>query len=167
MDNSKITPFYLIIDRFFDKIEDDLYIELTYEDTVRDANRFLINSIPYFKFPKFAIFNYDSTYYVEESEFQGAFLCEVSEEEQTILADLMRVAWVSRQLASIDNTKMKFSGTDFKLTSQANHMEKLIKVKKDYTLELKRVQSIYSRRSVDSKGYVRTNWSGLAGGVIK
>jgi len=37
----------------------------------------------------------------------------------------MMCAWVQRQLTSIENTRMKYSGSDFKMTSQANHMAKL------------------------------------------
>ena len=29
-----------------------------------------------------------------------------------------------QQLASVENTRMKYSGSDFKFTSQANHMAK-------------------------------------------
>ena len=38
----------------------------------------------------------------------------------------MKTAWVQRQVASIENTRMKYSGSDFKFTSQANHLSKLL-----------------------------------------
>jgi len=41
----------------------------------------------------------------------------------------MVVEWISQQLASIENTRMKYSGSDFKFTSQANHIQKLQKLK--------------------------------------
>ena len=40
---------------------------------------------------------------------------------------------------------MKFSGTDFKFTSQANHMQKLLVVKKDYEREGFHLQRLYKR----------------------
>ena len=58
---------------------------------------------------------------VERSEFA----VELTSEEINILAILMMTAWVQRQVTSIENTRMKYSGTDFKLTSQANHLSKL------------------------------------------
>jgi len=38
----------------------------------------------------------------------------------------MMCAWVQRQVTSIENTRMKYSGSDFKMTSQANHLQKLL-----------------------------------------
>jgi hypothetical protein len=58
---------------------------------------------------------------IEKSEFAA----ELTSEEINILAILMMTAWVQRQVTSIENTRMKYSGTDFKLTSQANHLSKL------------------------------------------
>jgi hypothetical protein len=41
----------------------------------------------------------------------------LDDEEINILALIMVEAWVERQLASIEVTRMKYSGTDFKFTS--------------------------------------------------
>jgi hypothetical protein len=40
-------------------------------------------------------------------------------------------SWLQRQVASIEQTRMKYSGSDFKMTSQANHLEKLMKLKQE------------------------------------
>jgi hypothetical protein len=50
---------------------------------------------------------------VERSEFAA----ELTSEEINILAILMMTAWVQRQVTSIENTRMKYSGSDFKMTS--------------------------------------------------
>nr|DAK95679.1 MAG TPA: hypothetical protein [Caudoviricetes sp.] len=50
---------------------------------------------------------------VEHSSF-GA---ELTPEEINILAILMMVNWVQRQVTSIEHTRMKYSGSDFKMTS--------------------------------------------------
>jgi hypothetical protein len=42
---------------------------------------------------------------------------ELTSEEINILALLMKCAWVQRQVSSIENTRMKYSGADFKMTS--------------------------------------------------
>jgi hypothetical protein len=44
---------------------------------------------------------------------------------------------------------MKYSGTDFKFTSQANHMQKLLQLKKDYEREGFHLQRLYKRRIPD------------------
>ena len=54
-----MTSFNTIIDRFLSKITDDMYLELTEEDTIRDAKQYLLDAIPYFEFPRFPIFDYN------------------------------------------------------------------------------------------------------------
>ena len=73
----------------------------------------------------------------------------------------MIVEWISQQLASVENTRMKYSGSDFKFTSQANHMAKILQLKKDYEREGFHMQRLYKRRKVDDNGNIRSNWSVL------
>jgi hypothetical protein len=53
----------------------------------------------------------------------------LTDEEINILALLMKTSWLNRQIDSIENTRMKYSGSDFKMTSQANHLSKLLSLK--------------------------------------
>ena len=48
---------------------------------------------------------------------KSSFTAELTSEEINILAILMMCAWVQRQVTSIENTRMKYSGSDFKMTS--------------------------------------------------
>lgn len=68
----------------------------------------------------------------------------------------MIVEWLSQQLASVENTRMKYSGSDFKFTSQANHMQKLLQLKKDYEREGFHLQRLYKRRAPDKNGVMRS-----------
>ena len=63
----------------------------------------------------------------------------------------MIVEWLGQQLATIENTRMKYSGSDFKFTSQANHMQKILQLKKDYEREGFHLQRLYKRRIKDEK----------------
>ena len=47
----------------------------------------------------------------------GYFSCTLTQEEINILATYMIVEWLGQQLASVENTRMKYSGSDFKMTS--------------------------------------------------
>jgi len=47
------TSFKTIYDCFLGKITDDMYVELTPEDTLRDLQSLLINSLAGFEFPRF------------------------------------------------------------------------------------------------------------------
>ena len=84
----------------------------------------------------------------------GYFNVGLTAEEINILSTYMIVEWFGYQLASIENTRMKFSGSDFKFTSQANHMQKLLAIKKDYEREGFHLQRLYKRRKIDNKGKV-------------
>ena len=147
------TTFETIIDRFLGKITDDMYLELTPEDTIRDAKQFLIDAIPYFEFPRFALYNYN-----EELE---EYNVDLTAEEINILALLMKTAWLDRQINSIEVTRMKYSGADFKLTSQANHLSKLLQLKSENVRESTHAQRLYKRRKFNKDGTVSSNWSCL------
>jgi len=70
----------------------------------------------------------------------------------------MVVEWLSQQLASIENTRMKYSGSDFKFTSQANHMAKILQLKKDYEREGFHMQRLYKRRIQKQDGVMRSTF---------
>lgn len=56
------TKFTTIYDRFLGKITDDMYLELTPQDTLKDLQRLLIDAIPGFEFPKVDLYNYETKY---------------------------------------------------------------------------------------------------------
>lgn len=104
------TSFLEIYDRFLGKITDDMYAgasdesiaEWTKEETIADLKNLLIDAIPGFEFPRFPLYDYD-----EEAE---EFNSHLTTEEINILALLMYNSWLQRQIASIENTRMKYSG---------------------------------------------------------
>ena len=184
------TPFVDVYNRFLGKITDDMYVELTPQDTIRDLRNMLIDAIPGFEFPRHNLYDYviqteikdedkvlttdfilgmlwdempeDSLnatprVMVEKSEFAA----ELTSEEINILAILMMTAWVQRQVTSIENTRMKYSGTDFKLTSQANHLSKLQSLLNECHRQSHHMQRLYKRRKIIDNGEYRSNWSVL------
>ena len=56
---------------------------------------------------------------------------------------------------------MKYSGSDFKFTSQANHMSKLLTLKKDYEREGFHLQRLYKRRLKDNDGIMRSTFGSI------
>lgn len=148
------TSFEEIYNRFLGKITDDMYLEWTPEDTYKDMKNILLDAIPGFEFPRFPLYDYDPE---EES-----FGCHLTSEEVNILALLMYNTWLQRQVASIENTRMKYSGSDFKMTSQANHLAKLMELKKEAERQAHHMQRLYKRRKlIDEKGPIKSNWSTL------
>ena len=161
-----ITPFSKVYDRFFSKITDDMYMELTEFDTYRLVEQLLVSAIHSFEFPRVDLTNYVLSSVTEENEIErleGQFNEELSEEEINILATYMVVEWLGQQLASIENIRMKYSGSDFKFTSQANHMSKLKNLKEHYKQEGFHLQRLYSRRKKGADGRMHSTFSSIMG----
>lgn len=151
---SEPTSFEEIYDRFFGKITDDMYMEWTEEDTKADLQNILIDAIPGFEFPRFPLYDFD----VDAEEFN----CHLTSEEINIFALLMYNTWLQRQIASVEQIRMKYSGSDFKMTSQANHLAKLVELKKEAERQTHHMQRLYKRRKiVDENGSIKSNWSTL------
>ena len=150
------TPFSLVYDSFLSKITDDMYLQLTLQDTHRMLQELLISAIEKFEFPRINLWDYQKL--EENGEEYFCFNNELTREEINILAVYMIVQWLSQQLASVQNTRMKYSGTDFKFTSQANHMQKLLQLKKDYEREGFHLQRLYKRRIPNEQGVMRSTF---------
>lgn len=184
------TLFTDVYDRFFGKITDDMYLEYTYRDTLKDLRSLIIDAIPGFEFPRkkldfvldYEVLNKDeqnistnhllnaavedgvisideeyndNTQIVDTSHFE----MDLTSEEINIIAILMMTGWLQKQITSIENTRMKYSGTDFKMTSQANHLSKLLSLLNECNRQSHHMQRLYKRRKVDDDGYIRSNWS--------
>lgn len=87
------------------------------------------------------------------------FAATLTAEEVNILAILMKQGWVQRQVTSIENTRMKYSGSDFKMTSQANHLAKLLELLNESRRDSMHMQRLYKRRKLKDDGSYRSNWS--------
>lgn len=183
------TPFTKVYNRFLGKITDDMYIELTPEDTIKDLQNLIIDAIPGFEFPRKNLMDYEiKTAVKREDELvpddfvigvvwgtipednaqipnviieQSSFAAELTDEEINILALLMMCAWVNRQVASIENTRMKFTSSDFKMTSQANHLSKLMNLLAEAQRQSFHMQRLYKRRKITKDGTYASNWSSL------
>lgn len=179
------TSFATVYNRFLNKITDDMYMELTPEDTVKDLQRLLIAAIPGFEFPRKNLYSYTiQTAQIKENEMvEGDFLIgvvwnemnmepdtapdvivdrsffavELTEEEINILAILMMEGWLQRQVTSVENIRMKYTGSDFKMTSQANHLSKLLALQTECRRQSTHMQRLYKRRRTEY-GVYRSNW---------
>ena len=167
-----MTSFSLVYDSFLSKITDDMYLELNQLDTYRMLEELLLSAIEKFEFPRVNLNDYQFFEIVDERIYNGVesgnqdvpaiiynggyFNNSLTHEEINILAVYMIVEWLSQQLASVENTRMKYSGSDFKFTSQANHMQKLLQLKKDYERQGFHLQRLYKRRAPDENGIMKS-----------
>lgn len=169
------TLFASVYNRFLGKITDDMYMELTPKDTIKDLQNLLISAIPGFEFPR-KILDYEvlerpidkdsvniQGFFIEDINGNGYedasyFIATLSSEEINILAILMMNEWLQRQITTIENIRMKYSGTDFKMTSQANHLAKLLTLLKETQRQSLHMQRLYKRRRVGEDGQIKSNW---------
>ena len=177
MENITTTPFSIIYDSFLSKITDDMYMELNELDTFRLLEELLKTAMHKFEFPRFDITDYEENYIDDIGIYEGVesdnkevsaiiygggrFNVALTPEEINILSTYMIVEWLGQQLASVENTRMKYSGSDFKFTSQANHMAKLLTLKKDYEREGFHLQRLYKRRLKDEDGIMRSTFGSI------
>ena len=155
------TPFTQVYNRFLGKITDDMYMELTPEDTVRDLRNLLIDAIPGFEFPRKNLLDYTIVEADNALEEESSFVLDPDSDEIKILAILMMISWTQRQVTSIENTRMKYSSSDFKFTSQANHLAKLLTLLAETQRQSHHMQRLYKRRKVGENGRYESNWSML------
>lgn len=132
------TTFQEVYDAFTSGITDDMFMELTKEDTDEILEELLMAALPHFEFPRQDIFDVD--------HYRKRFKCLLTAEEIRIIRSYMVVEWINYQLASIENVRQKYSGSDFSFTSQASHMDKLIKLRETYKDEGFKLQRLYKRR---------------------
>ena len=182
------TSFTTVYNRFLNKITDDMYMELTPADTVKDLQRLLIDAIPGFEFPRKNLNNYTINIEtiredeITEDDFvigilwddlidgeeqvplavveHSTFNDDLTSEEINILAILMMIGWVQRQVASIENTRMKYTGADFKMTSQANHLSKLLTLLTECQRQSHHMQRLYRRRRPSTEDDLKEKTTG-------
>lgn len=155
---------------------------------MRDLHHLLIDALPSFEFPRKDLYNYtidlvemSEGEIIEDDFVLGVVWDELPEEPQmpnvlvdrshfnvfltpeeiNILAIIMKQGWVQRQVTSIEHTRMKYSGPDFKMTSQANHLQKLLTTLAECRRDSLHMQRLYKRRKTGDDGVYQSNWSVL------
>jgi hypothetical protein len=107
------TSFASVYNCFLSKITDDMYLELTPEDTLKDLQNLLLNAVPGFEFPRINLNKYiietvevaqdllTTDYFVIGSTAENIFLVErsffeakLTQEEINIIALLMLEGWI-------------------------------------------------------------------------
>ena len=143
-ETSQVTSFQEMYDFFLAGVTDDMFMEMTKEDTNELLEEILLAGIPYFEFPRKDIFNLDLE--------NKCFSIHLSVEEKMIIRQYMIAQWLGFQLANIDLVRQKYSGSDFKFTSQASHIKQLRDLKMEYEAQGMRLQRLYNRRLKKASG---------------
>ena len=117
------TPLQTIYDAFLAKVEADDWMlsnlkevnsELSYSPELKEDLGAILNAaIVQFRYPRVSL-DYDEEYFKED----------LGNDEIQVLANLMKLEWIRRCIATWDNIRQLYSDKDF---SQANFLDKLNK----------------------------------------
>ena len=149
MDENTPTSFQEMYDFFLSGITDDMYMEMTEEDTQEVLEELLTSAITSFEFPHW------SNPFILDLE-NKTFTEKLTLTEMKVIQCYMISEWIGYQLANVDLVRQKYSGSDFKFTSQASHIKQLTAMKQEYDLKALKMQRLYSRREVDENGRMRS-----------
>ena len=109
------TPLQTIYEAFLAKVEaDDWMLTEENQDLVKQDWLMILNAaIVQFRYPRVSL-DYDGEYFKED----------LGNDEIQVLANLMKLEWIRRCIATWDNIRQLYSDKDF---SQANFLDKLNK----------------------------------------
>lgn len=160
------TTFYEIYCSFLGKITDDMLLNMDMSDVIAIIKSILKSSLSSFQFPKFRIMTFDENKEVEIDngiKIEGQFEDTLTYEEIEIIATLMLIEWINRQITTTQLMRMKYSTQDFKSASQANHIAKMTEYLRETKKQNTHKQRLYGRRRVDEEGYIISNADKLTG----
>lgn len=148
-----MTPYQVVYDAFLAKIKEDEWShEIDIKFILADWRAILDGALPLFKFPRVNLTQRD----------EKGFEADLGNEEIQIIANLMKEEWLSRTINTWENVKVMYDERDF---SQANLLDKFIKLLDSVQIKNKKMQKQYSRAIVDANGMKKPfDYTKLAGG---
>lgn len=146
-------PYQVVYDAFLAKVKEDDWSDASnIEMMLEDWRSILESAIPFFKFPRISLNRNDE-----------GFIEKLGTDEVQILANLMKEEWLSRTINTWENVKVMYDERDF---SQANLLDKFIKLQETVQAKNRKLQKMYSRSITDPSDGIRRpfDYSKLAGG---
>ena len=126
-----MTSLYAVYDAFLAKVLEDEWNNWTDRENELDWRALLDAAIPYFKFPRVSL------------EIEGdCFVDDLSNEEIQLLATYMKCEWLNREILTWENVKPLYTERDF---SQANLIDKLVKLQEREEYKARKLERIYYR----------------------
>lgn len=159
-----MTSYQVIYDAFLAKIRaDDWSGEENLDAILADWESIMESALPYFKFPKSSLTRVGTNFDVTPVVI-GHFEADLSDLEIQIIASLMKCEWLDRTICTWENVKALYDERDF---SQANLLDKFIKLLDTERTKVWRLQKQYSRSIEGTDGvrrsYKYSNWAGKNG----
>ena len=135
-----------IYNKFLTDIKDDSLLDFTVEERMEILDGLLKKSISRFKACQTDLL--DRTERIPATEntpaVEGQFNQDLTEEEINILATIMRKYWLNDKIYNLELLQQKMTSKDWKLTSQAEHLLRLIALNQELDKEISRIIVDYS-----------------------
>jgi len=135
-----------IYKKFLTDIKDDSLLDFTVEERMGILDGLLKKSISRFKACQTDLL--DRTERIPATEnapaVEGQFNQDLTEEEMNILATIMRKYWLNDKIYNLELLQQKMTSKDWKLTSQAGHLLRLIALNQELDKEISRIIVDYS-----------------------
>ena len=129
------TPYAVVDNSFLNKITDDLLLTMTDEYLEKTIDSFRVSaSIKFKQCP--SLLNRDDVLRQYNST--------LTDEEVEILSNLMVLEWLKQRINSIELLKQNMSLKDYHMYSQANHLDTLLKLRKDTNSDIDRLIVSYT-----------------------
>lgn len=136
-----MTPYSDVYKAFLGEIQDDFYLNAAEDIIENDLNILLNKSIVQFSYPKVNI--------RDKNDMLQQFNVTLDIDEIEILATGMVLAWVERELHSVDMLRQSMTTKDFNTYSQAPHINALARTSERAEKKLKKMLIKYSIRNKD------------------
>jgi hypothetical protein len=144
------TPCSDVFGAFLARIEEDDWLsDPDLEAVEADMLEILKMAVFDFRFPRIGL-------EVTGNEFDN----NLTNQEIQVLATLMKLHWLRRQANTYRLIKQQYSTKDYELSSQANHLDKILKSLEMTEREAKKAQNTYDR----VRGNVPFSYGNLIGG---
>lgn len=141
------TSFRVVYEAFLARITaDEWTLEEELEIVERDWLQLLNMAVFRFKYPRVSLEQLDYDHSSDDGcdclYSSPCFKDDLGNEEIQLLALYMKHEWVKRCIASWENIRQLYTDKDF---SQANHLDKLIKMESSIRDEINNAEGIYDR----------------------
>jgi hypothetical protein len=122
------TPYSEVDDIFLSNIKDKTFLDFEEDDRNIILDGIRIQAINKFKQCKLNL--------KDRNETERVFNDDLTEEIKVIIGTIMVRFWMNDKIFDLDLLKQRMSTKDWKLSSQSEHLDKLIKLKKDLDAEV-------------------------------
>lgn len=141
------TPYSVVDNSFLNKVTDRYLLEIPEEHLQNLVDGFRTSASVKFKQCK-KLSNRD--------DVARCYNKTLTDEEVEILANLMVLEWLKPQINSIELLKQGMSTKDYRIYSQANHLDSLKELRKETVSEVDRliVSYTYTENQLDNLGKV-------------